>query len=257
MVSYGYGCIPDAPEHVAEDEAMRPLSALVRLAPSRRAKVSYRDRLDSVCDQGATSSCVGHALSTALYLAGQAQGQPIPRPSRRWLYDIARYRRRPGVLEDTGSSGYTMASAAAENGIVAETRFPFDPALINEPPPFDLDIAGADALFTDWFRASDDPEELALALDRGHVPIVAIPVHTNFEQWTSDEPYFELAGDFRGNHMLAVIGYDEHATHGLVFEVVNSWGPTWCRGGFVRLAGHFLRRRGFDRIVGRTVPVPR
>jgi hypothetical protein len=258
MQAVGFGCVPTPLDVVARDNVHRPLARLIQNAPptSRLAKANYADLLDFVPDQGPTSSCVANAGSSACYLTGQAQGFPIRRPSRRHLYDLARYRGTPGKLVDQGSRADFMCEAAIEHGMVAEDRFVFDANAINDPPPFDTDVAGADAVGLDWWRASDDPEELAVALDRRQFPIIAIPVHQNFVDWSSDEPYSDVAGDFCGNHMLCLLGYEDTPS-GLVFDVLNSWGPNWCRGGFIRMRGDFIKTGAFDRLLIRSAPAPR
>ncbi len=253
-----FGCIPSTTAQVADDMAQRPLACLVGSVPRRRTLLDLSPHLDAVPDQGATSTCVQNAGSSAMVVANGAQGHPIPRPSRRWLHAVTHWSGAPGTtIADDGSNAVLMCQGAAKHGLVSEARLPFDIGLINEPPPFDADIAGQDALFLDWWRASADPEELALALDRHEVPILAIPVHSNFVDWSTDAPYDGTDGDFRGYHMLTVVGFEENPVPGLVFLVLNSWGPTWGQGGFIRMTGRCLRRIAFDRLVIRSAPAPR
>jgi hypothetical protein len=255
----GLGCLLSTPDEVAEDNARRPMSRLLAAmgGEPRRSKVDHSGLLDFVPDQGNTSSCVAQAVSSACYLAGQAQGRPIKRPSRRHLYDLARYARTPGSLVDSGSSAYAMCSAAVDHGIIAEERWPFDEAGINESPPFDTDIAGMDALGLDWWRANDDPEELAVALDRNQMPCIAIPVYRNFINWDTAEPYIATSGDFIGFHMLCLIGFEDDPSLGLILKALNSWGDRWCKGGLINIAASFVQAKAYDRMLLRSAPAPR
>lgn len=248
-----FGVIPCTAEEAAEDFAKRPLRALVGATRSRLSSLSLSQFLDDVVDQFATNSCVANAGSSACVVNNAAKGTPIKRPSRRHLYNLARYMRDPGKpLVDLGSSARLMCEGASRHGLVAEERWPFDPDRINEPHPFDVDIAGADALFLDYWRASDDPDELRVALEQKEIPTIAIPVHQNFIDCNGDGSYRELAGDFRGYHMLAVVGFD-----GDDFEILNSWGRSWGSGGFCRMAASFIQQHAFDRYVIRSAPAPR
>jgi len=249
-----FGVIPCTLAEAEEDELDRGLYGLVGSAESPPYRVDHTRYLDTVNDQKWTNSCVGQWFSNAVYLAGQAQGKPVARPSARWAYTVARYLRNPGAdLLDLGSSARLMCEGAAKHGIVADSRLPFVPADINEPPPFDADVAGGDALFTGYYRAGADAELLKRALCLGHFPGVAIAVHQNFVDWATDGVYSEPLGAFRGYHMLTLVGYRPGA-----FRVLNSWGTSWGDGGFCWMSDYFITSQyAFDRYVVTAAPASR
>lgn len=233
----GFGAIPDRLLDAEYDARHRHVAQLVGASPSALPDdVDWSKLLDRIPDQGATSSCVGQAFSTAIYLTGQAQAAPVPRPSASWLYALARYYDTPGVLVDIGSRPRSAVLAALRYGIVAETRAPFDAARINDAPPFDVDAAAADAMFTGYYRvAGDVPLLLRMALARGHVPMLSMVVHESFQDLGAGQVYAEPEGTELGRHMVCVAGYRPGA-----FLVVNSWGTGWANGGCGWIADRFI-----------------
>lgn len=250
-----FGVVPCTEEEAAHDRAHHHVDVLVGVRAPSISAVDHRKHLDQVVDQFETNACVAHWFSSANYLAGQAQGRPAPRTSRKWSYDVARYMQTPGVLLDIGSSARLMCLGTARHGMISEARLPFEPSRVNEPPPFDADVAGADALFRDYFRADADAGQLRRALAAGEFPGTAIRVYQNFLDWGSDPDavYDQPAGDFKGLHMLTAIGF---APGKILY--LNSWGPTWGMGGFVWLSDRFVESdQAFDRYVVRSTAVSR
>lgn len=258
----GLGCVLATQDEAWEDELRRPLVGLVghRKKVSLPHAVSYRHLVSKVFDQGPTNSCVANWFAMAIWLRGQIVAAPVPMPSRRWAYTVARYGDEPGKqLLDEGSSARVMCMKSQRHGIIAETRLPFEPAKINEPPPFDADIAGADAEFTGWYRAGVDPLELQQALADGYVPGMAISVFPNFENWPkTSKAYEETSGDLLGYHMVTITGYRTNSDGSVDFEVLNSWGDGWADGGFLWMSDRFVgSRKVFDRHVVTSAPISR
>ncbi len=254
QMTRGLGCIPCSLEEAETDRLQRHVIGLIGTSSYTALSVDHTHLLDSVRDQGSTSSCVGQWFSNAIYLAGQAQGNPVARPSVRWSYAVSRYLGSPGQLVDFGTSPRLMCEGAERHGIVAESRLPFDAARIDEPPPFDADVAGADALFTGYYRADADTDQLRRALELGQFPGIAISVHQSFVDWDNNgSVYDEPMGAFSGYHMVTLAGYRPGA-----FLVLNSWGAGWGEGGLCWMSDRFIRSQyTFDRYVVTAAPASR
>lgn len=249
----GLGFIHDLLDHVEEDRLLRPLfdsigaARLTGVTPSFATSRDWRHLNDKVLNQGGTSSCVPHFVNRGVFLAGQAQGTPVKAPAIRWSYDVARYRDSRGNLVDAGCRPRAMFEGLSDSGMIAEERYPFDPAKINEPPPFDLDVKAADAKLTGWYDIPEGaaaPDQLRAASDKGHFPGLAIDVYTSLDNLGPYDVYDQPAGDFRGSHMVTVVGYRP----GQIL-ILNSWGPDWADAGYGWIsdrfvASHFTRYRG-------------
>lgn len=241
----GLGFIPDLLEHIEEDVALRPLfhrgqaaAELAGVSTTFNTSRDWRHLVDFVPDQGPTNRCVGWYASSALYLAGLAQNNPIKRPSAKWLYDVARYLHTPGVLIDIGCRPHLLMAAAEEHGIVAEDDCPTTLSNVNEPPPFGVDITAANARLTAFHVIPDpwtSPDQIRAALDKGHFPGIAIEVHESFDDYRGQDVYDEPRGDFRGLHMLTCVGYKPGA---VLF--LNSWSTSWGDDGYGWLSDRFV-----------------
>lgn len=250
----GYGYVED-PRAVAD---LWVRTAHVGLLLGRDASapdaLDLTGYLDRVVDQGPTNACVGVAMASALYLAGKARGEPIPRPSALAIYANARLYDLRGDLVDMGCRPSAAVGAAMLHGIVAEERWPFDARSVDYMPPFDVYTAGADAIVTGHYRIGPTDDVVTLmrrALVAGHFPVFGMPVDQAFEDWSTSDVYGrEGQGVTRGRHMVCVTGFRPDA-----FLVLNSWGPSWGNGGFVWVANEWMASRHVsDRIVFTAAP---
>ncbi len=265
---YGLGHRDGLSEHVAIDLAHRPASALVGAgAPTMEAR-DWRFLDDHVANQSASSTCVAQSGSMAVYMRGQAaalrgEGYAVPRPSVLQAYffgqledqlldGIATERRK---IVDEGMRARSMLVAWETFGIAAESHLPFDiatlRAVVNAPSaeeaskllPFDLDVAGADAKLTGWHRINDAArsEEIALALDIAHFPIVPVKVYEDFMSWSGPATYTGPAGAYVGGHAMTAVGFRPGET-----LLKNSWGDGWGSGGYVWVSNSYIDQFGLD-----------
>lgn len=251
----GFGAIPDRLADAEADGRSKHVGRLIGASASFPDRVDHSKHIDAVPNQGATNSCVGWFVSSAIYLAGQISGRPVPRPSAKWSYDVARYIDSPGLLIDAGCRPRSMMLGLARHGIVAESRVPFGgPATINQPPPFDADLAGADALFEDYYKVDGDvPTLLRMALAAGHVPGFAMAVHESFVELARGAVYDEPEGAELGRHMVTLVGYRPGA-----FLLLNSWSEHWADGGLCWISDRFVTSSYVsDRYVVTAAPIGR
>lgn len=204
--------------------------------------VSHEGRLDRVLDQGSSNACVGCALSSALYMAGQGPGRaPIARPSPLAIYANARLADMPGQpLVDFGCRPSSAIRMAQIHGVVDEQRWPFDLGLVDLAPPFDVYQAGEGAQVTAWYRIAPIDDVAGLmrrALEAGHFPVFGTTVDDAFLDWTGSAVYGVEArsGATRGHHMVTAVGFREGA-----IRVLNSWGEGWGDKGLCWMADEWV-----------------
>lgn len=254
--TWGTGCIPDPDDMVARENQAQPLAGFVNPGAERPAAVSWAHRLDQILDQGDTNSCVGCAIATAIYLRGQ-NTVPIPRPSEKAIYDLARGRDQGAnrdEYDDVGCRPHNAIEAIHLHGLVHREAWPLwteDPSLtvlkprpetrwVNVPPDFALFRQAIDARLTGHFRGDFGPIAATLerALYLGQIPVYAQYVRHDYGAVRGDDVY-DVPSDEREadlpSHMQAIVGYDE-----VSFHIASSWGRGHGNEGIVRVAKRVL-----------------
>lgn len=253
----GLGYRLDVPDDVLHDLRYRDIDGLLGVGSPMATSRDWRHLDNVVLDQGPTNTCVAQSGSTALYMRGQAAGVPIPRPSilHGYVYGQLEDQRLEGVavddrkVMDIGMRARSMFLAWSQYGVVSEERWGFDPAelarlvaassirAVSERIPFDVDMAGADAMLEGWYPI--DPRrkslDIARALDKAHFPVIAIRVFENFLGWTGMRDYDAPEGEWIGNHMMTCVGFRPGYT-----LLKNSWGKGWGDEGYVWLSNVFI-----------------
>lgn len=246
----GLGAIPDAAEDVEDDLHKRHVGHLVGAAPvALPERVDFTSLVGPIPDQGWSSSCVGQAFATAIYLRSRIAGHPMAeRPSAKAIYDIARLGDTHDWLADVGSRPRAAIDGMQTFGLVAESRWPLTGDNVNEKPPLDVFRAGSGALVSGHYRIAGDVALLARqALAKGFPVFFAMPVDEAFTR-IEDASVYEGGGAPLGNHAMCCVGYEPGA-----FIVANSWGPSWAIGGIGRISDACLAG-GFDHLVPTIIP---
>lgn len=256
---YGLGHRPD--NRVEESASLGSPSAFAGSSALTASERDWRFLDSTVYSQDDSSTCVAQSASMAVFLRGQAaalrgEGPAVKRPSvlQGYLFGQLEDQRLDGIplherkIVDAGMRARSLLLAWQRYGIASEEYLPFDTAFLKQVVaaptaeeaskllPFDIDVAAADAKLTGWKRIEGPKsDELALALDVAHMPIMAIRVHENFQGWDGRGVYREPAGKYVGNHMMAAVAFRPGA---ICFR--NSWGSSWGDGGHVWIASEFL-----------------
>lgn len=250
MTARGKGHLADRAEDIAMSVHVSDLIG----APARiPLEIDATAMLEEIPDQLATSSCVGQALATSIYLRAKDAGHPIERPSALAIYAIARAADAPHHhLVDDGSRPTVAIREAKARGMVASSRWPFVAANVNVPPPlgvFDLALA---ARLGESYRIPRLAGAAALAraaLAAGHFPIFAMSVDQAYEDYDGRSVYGAPQGPSLGGHMQTAIGYRADGS----ILVANSWGKSWGRGGFGLISASFFDSAAVSDILVPTV----
>lgn len=263
----GTGLLDEDEALVGVENLERPLSSIV--GGPRPALVRYDHLLDQILDQGSTNSCVGCAISTAVYLRGQLS-TPVRRPSAKLIYDLARLAYGDTALVDEGCRPADAIRMSSDKGLVAWDEWPLfteddsflilrpteETSWIDTPPPFDVFHEAYDARVTGYFRADfgDIVGMLEGALAAGQIPVFGMRMPDDFGEVRGEvydaPPGINPAG--LPGHMQAICGYDADA-----FHVVSSWGEWHGDRGIVRVRKSFVAdpRWCHSRIVVTSVPL--
>lgn len=236
----GLGFLPDDEALVGAELRERHARGLVDTTlETLPERWDLSPHVETIPNQGSTSSCVGHALATSLEVRGRVSGSPIARPSAKAIYDVARMVRAPRrELGDFGCQPSAAIDGISRYGLVAEARWPLDEANVNELPPLDVFAHGVGALLGAHYRIPSGLGAAGLlrrALHAGYVPVFAMTVDDAYFEHAGRTAYRAQLGPVVGSHMQALVGYLED-----VFVVANSWGTEWGTGGFALLGADFL-----------------
>jgi len=238
MPLYRYGHLPTP---ATEDALVRPCIHLVGPA-SAAAPAPYEVSLASyvfqVLDQKTTNSCVIHAISGAIMILWAKEGRVDLRvPCRRAAYFEAR--RYDGLhVEDGGCFVPSAYRAFEEFGFCPESVYPFEVngqvGDVLEIPPLEVYRAAFDQeRKIERYRCTGSID-VRRALASGYPVTVALTVDEDFENLAPGAIWMP-GGKVLGSHYVTITGYDQDS-----FEVLNSWGTVWARGGFGRIAAALL-----------------
>jgi hypothetical protein len=242
----GFGWLEDAPLEVTQQLTQNHVSKLIGdYRIPTQTKLDYTPFLGGyIPDQGSTSSCVGQAFRTSIWLTAVLARIPIPWPSAKAIYDFARAEDQPYVtLSDIGSRPLAAIRCLVEKGLVAEKEWPIltmtDTGVtnINKRPPMDVYQSALAAKVGAYYRIAPGPGAVTLiktALAGGYFPVFAMPVDQQFQWWTSGI-YPGRKGLALGGHMQAIAGWADGC-----LLVPGSWGRAFAENGIVRIANEYI-----------------
>ena len=212
------------------------------------ASFSWRAHVPSIADQGPTNSCVGQALASSVHLLTIVGGYPIERPSALTIYAFARLETSPrSALFDGGSSPTDAINVMKREGMVPESRWPFDPSKVDEVPPWDVFQHVSDVMVGQHYRVAQGRGRRSCSARRSRRTTSRRSPWT----WTThtldydgSDVYRAANGKYVGRHMQTVIGWGDG-----YLEVLNSWGDAWGDGGVSRIADSFIESRACDSFI--------
>lgn len=238
MLRLRTGWFPDAP-----DQRDRSAEEVLAAAGPLPDFASWRSLIVDVLDQGATSSCVANAIMQAIRASHRRQGVERPELGSR-LFGYRLSRALHGNADDDGGTYLrTFFKALNQFGFPRESVWPFDLGLVNASPSWVAKRAALDQSRPPVYRriyssGAERVTDVKRALSLGHLVCFGTDVSVTFASsgFRQIGPVDPPVGQaIAGGHAMCVVGYD-----GDTFDVVNSWGEGWNRGGYVALSADYL-----------------
>lgn len=249
----GYGHIPDPIGHQVSGFHLLQREGLPTTPPRSVGLIG-----PGIMDQGATSSCTGHAVAGAGYTTLKAQGQLPLLLSPRGNYLLSRCIDRPDPvlsLHDDGAAPNQNYRALEDFGCPpwalwdpAESPLdlPCDTNKINdEPTPKQLEDASG-FRYTGHYRISSyGPSryiEMMQALAKGWAFTIATAVDPAFEAYAGGVFGAIDKTQILGWHYIYAIGYSWDGTNpeSIGLELVNSWSKDWGERGRITVNRKFI-----------------
>ena len=227
------GYYPDEPDprdiHLA-DLVLKGMDLPRRVSLTERYSFSSRD-------QGATNSCVGFAVSTAIRAALEIDRKVRPELSALFVYYVSRKEHQFGpLLLDGGTYLRTALKAVIRFGVPTERLHPASLGTSRAPSWRALRDAHDYRGVRGYYRiAAGDVHGVRLALASGRPVVGGFLVGKSFLDTNGPHRIVQQSAPFVGGHALVVSGYD-----GDDFEIVNSWGPSWRNGGRAFVSEAFM-----------------
>ncbi len=220
MGLYSYGSVAPVAHPDAWRFADHPLAA-TPIPPRFDLFASGAPRLKN---QGPTSSCVGHAISTgleALYLQ-RGDGSVL---SAKMVWTLARIAER-AMGQDVGVDPHDALVGVNAAGVCLDSEFPINGTFTDIPSA----AADAEALARSGvtFTACTSLDECRTAAALANTAVVlSIAVYAPFESPLPDGTFAAMSGQVLGYHAILLRSYDVAARQN---RIRNSWGP-WGAGG--------------------------
>ncbi len=218
MTVRGFGYLGDLKDE--RDKVLGAPRSLPRAA-------TLAPHLRGVLDQGATGSCVAHAIATALDVEQRARGLTVEPLSVHWIYWWAR--EAGGIAGDSGSRLRDAIRSLRDLGCPTERELQFLPEQVNKRPSWRLHRAAHDFRGVKQYRRANTPDDFRAAIVSGAPVAAGWDVDRDFVNTRADADIRSLSGEVVGGHALCILGYD-----GEWFEGVNSWGMGWGKAGRFR-----------------------
>jgi len=219
--------LPDHRDHVYA------LAAPVPTPP----RVDLRPKMPPVWNQGALSSCTGHAVGVAIAIARTKAILPYFDPSRLALYYDGRLLDGPnGVAVDAGAIIRDVVKQAAKLGVASEKLWPYDATKVCVQPTKKYYAEAAKHLVTSYQAVPQDLQTMRACLAQGFPIVFGFSVYASFENGDVKRTGIMTmpSGDdtLLGGHAVAAVGYDDAAQR---FIIRNSWGAHWGDAGYFHM----------------------
>ena len=238
----------------ARDHRLKLLNYRTRMPKS----VNLRANLPYVYDQGPIGSCTANSAGSMYSWVVHSQNRGLFIPSRLFLYYNTRALQGT-VSYDSGASLRATMQSLRNNGVCAETMWPYEYAKLFETPTPECYREGAERQALSYAAVPISLVAMKNVL-RSRPFVLGILVYSSFfhpsVSKTGHVPVPNIRNEtLLGGHAILVLGYDDRRKS---FLCRNSWGTSWgLRGDFYLPYQYATNRRlAFDAWVLYSVELP-
>ena len=213
----------------------------------KKAEVSFGQEvilphleMSPVSNQGTLGTCVANAVCDGLELC-RAQEGPVEQLSRLSLYSFSRALHGAQNV-DKGTYNRCALHQATIVGVLPESKWPYNAAMVNVTPPNKLIILASDNRVEGFYLVEGpglvDMVKLSL---RAHQPLV-FSAELDMDDYQNPAPGSILGPPKKisGRHAQLLVGYRVLNDGKTIFRVRNSWGIGWGDGGYTWITEDYL-----------------
>lgn len=186
----------------------------------------------SVRNQRSASSCVGEAVAGAVGIVQNRLGISSEPLSSLDPYWYARYL-HGAHKRDAGTRIRLACKAMQRRGIPDEKYWPFssNPMKVNKQPGPEATMRAHPRSGGSYVSISDSgggrTQAVRAAISSGFPVVFGTRVNRDFQARNGPLYIGPPPGETIGGHAMVLIGYKVDEIHGMVFEILNSWGRNW------------------------------
>jgi C1A family cysteine protease len=231
-----YGWVPDLPD--ARDHQFQSPAELLAALP-KRADVS--SGCPPVYNQGKLGSCTANAISAAVeFDLIKQMTKKVFVPSRLFLY----YNERVmwgTVNTDSGAPIRDGIKCIAKQGDCPERLWPYVIRRFADKPPARCYTNALKYRAVEYQRLRRNLDDFRACIASGYPFVFGFTAHDSFEgkevARTGHLSLPSAAEKVVGGHAVLCVGYDDSM---LWFNVRNSWGKDWGKGGYFTMPYDYL-----------------
>lgn len=220
-------------------------------------KVSLRDKMPAVFNQGGLGSCTANALVAAVMFT---LGPKTPMLSRLDLYYSER-KIENSIKEDAGAEIRDGIKALAKRGVCLESTWPYKISKFKQTPPADTNDEAAHYKITSYSRLKTH-DDFTKCLASGFPFVGGFTVYENFDGDELEKKGIltipTVTQKMVGGHAVCFVGYDmdfhsnpvfkksglsTNEVPSLMYEVRNSFGSEWGDDGYFWMPAPYVESR--------------
>lgn len=223
-----YGWIRQTPDH-RDFKLQTNITSLPR-------KIDLSSKIDTIYDQGQSSSCTANAICYAYKFDQKRQFvNPSIEPSRLFVY----YNERDmedSINYDSGAQIRDGIKSLNTYGVCEEKLYPYEISRFREKPSELAYHNSNQHKSVEYYSVSQDLNSLKSALVSGLLIVFGFSVYEYFESEEVAKTGIvympRISESLIGGHAVCAVGYNDDTKE---FKVVNSWGSNWGDRGFFYL----------------------
>lgn len=231
------------------DDDIVPLQETYTPHPVRAKNIDISDGFTSIKNQGQQGACMSFSMISVFEYFLKQNHEQFPDLSEQFLYYNAR-KRNNMENEDNGSNSICSVTSLMEDGICAESLWPYEVGSYAKQPSDEAYREAQSRHIKSAVMVKKEIEDIKSALEDGLPIIFCADIFPSFVQGVngfislpSQEEESELQNSTENHaHAMVLCGYNDEQQ---VFKVRNSWGTSFGDKGYCYISYEYIRKYAY------------